>query len=107
MSPTESKTGQNKNQVRFFTTNDFDPNAVGKQWDLLKVVCSQPFDKHVSYGICFITLHAEKPKTTLILKEPAESNLPAGSFFRKRKEGGAEKEKTPSSKYIYKKNDRN
>ena len=92
MNPNESKTGKNPNQVRFFNKNDFDEKASNKQWDRVKIVCSQPFNKHVPFGLCFIKILGEKepgsevkkPLPLPMLKD--EETIEIGSFFKRKKD---------------------
>lgn len=49
------RTGRNKNGVHFFTTKDFNKDVVANEWERIKVVCSQPYDAHIRYGLaCFV-----------------------------------------------------
>lgn len=95
MNPNESKTSKNPNQVRFFDKKDFDQKACSKQWDRVKIVCSQPFNKHVPFGLCFIQVHGERDpeserrKGLPLRKE--EETISVGSFFKMKKESAEEK----------------
>lgn len=95
MSPPESKSSQNPNRVRCFSKSGLVESVSSEKWDLVKVLCTQPFNKHVQYGISFIKLHItedEKPKVKKSLvpekflsqkpKETAEGHakLFAGKF---------------------------
>lgn len=92
MNPHESKTSRNPNQVRFFSKNDFDEKSANTQWDRVKIVCSQPFNKHVPFGLCFIKILGEKepggetkkPLPMPMLKD--EETIEIGSFFKKKRE---------------------
>lgn len=49
------RAGKNKNAVHFFTSKDFNRDVAQHQWERLKVVCSQPYDSHIRYGLsCFV-----------------------------------------------------
>ena len=76
MSPLDSTNGNNKNRTRFFNKEDFNPTTAGKLWDRIKIVCSQPFNKHVPFGLCFVQVHGEKDETNSprvdILQKPSE-----------------------------------
>jgi len=100
MSPNESKSSTNQNHVRFFTAADFDPASVGKKWDLIKIVCVQPFVKTVPFGVCFLKVHGEAEKGLLPVKPAEEPSIAVGTFFRKRQEGASETAKPMSSKLI-------
>lgn len=45
-----------QNRVRFFTGNDLNQDLLTERWDRIKIICTQPFNKHVKYGIAFLTL---------------------------------------------------
>lgn len=92
MNPNESKTNKNPNAVRFFNKTDFEEKAANKQWDRVKVVCSQPFNKLVPFGLCFIKVLGEKepgsegkkPLPIPTLKD--DDTIKIGSFFKRKKD---------------------
>ncbi len=45
MTPSESHSLTNCNRVRIFNKEKLSPNSVNEKWDLIKVVCTQPFNK--------------------------------------------------------------
>lgn len=53
----EAKNGNNPNRVRCFTNNILVESVAKHKWDLIKIVCSQPFNSKIQYGLSFITLH--------------------------------------------------
>lgn len=57
MTPTESKNSSNTNRVRCFNREALVPTAAEHKWSLVKILCTQPFNKHVSYGLSFIKIH--------------------------------------------------
>lgn len=89
MSPQESASGENQNRTRFFNKSDFNQSAAGQAWDRIKVVCSQPFNKHVPYGLCFLQVQGEKEKINLPgvskIEEKKDEELQIGSFFKKKR----------------------
>lgn len=93
MNPNESKTSKNPNQVRFFSKDDLDEKTAKKQWDRIKIVCSQPFNKLVPYGLCFVEVKGEKEGGSegnkalpLPMLKKDEDTIEIGSFFRRKKE---------------------
>lgn len=56
MIPSEAKSMENVNRIRTFTSEQISPHAINDKWDLVKVICTQPFNKTVPYGICYIKL---------------------------------------------------
>merc|ERR1719186_1722386 len=74
--------------------------ALKQKWNLVKVICSQPFNKHTKYGISFIAISGveetlvkkekEEEKTVKLgafkLKSEEEDNLSIGSYFQHRKD---------------------
>lgn len=58
MSPQESKNSSNPNRVRCFPKNGLISDAAMERWDLVKVVCTQPYNRYVKYGLSFVKLHA-------------------------------------------------
>lgn len=56
---------RNMNQVKCFPSDSLVAETMNHEWDLVKIVCKQPFNKNLKYGIAFITLQtpaAIKPK---------------------------------------------
>lgn len=91
----EAKDGTNVNSVRFFKKADFTKPTCDEKWDRVKIVCTQPFNKHVQYGLAFVTLHAPGDPESgdasgslgrFALKEDKEDSPAVGSWFAKRKD---------------------
>lgn len=57
MTPIESKNSSNINRVRCFAQDGLVEDIASKKYDLIQVVCTQPFNKHVQYGLSFIKIH--------------------------------------------------
>lgn len=72
MTPRGSAQSDNPNRTRMFVTNDFCENIRDERWDRIKFVCTQPFNKHVQYGLSFVTLHS----STAIASERAATSSP-------------------------------
>lgn len=62
MTPQECRNETNLSRVRIFKQQDLNRTVQTEKWDRIRVVCTQPFNKHLQYGISFITIHApEEP----------------------------------------------
>ncbi|XP_030382054.1 DNA repair protein XRCC1 [Scaptodrosophila lebanonensis] len=57
MTPIESKNSSNTNRVRCFSSDALIASTLAEKWKLVKIVCTQPFNKHVQYGLSFIKIH--------------------------------------------------
>ncbi|GLV31338.1 XRCC1 [Carabus blaptoides fortunei] len=97
MTPMEARNLTNSNRVRLFTSKDLITPACEEKWDRVKVVCTQPFNKRVQFGLSFITLQTSQeakpddPGAPMSLGKftirPESPNfLTAGSLFARRKE---------------------
>ncbi len=111
MSPGESDQSTNTNRVRMFTKKDFLNPTAEEKWDRIKLVCSQPFNNRVQYGLSFIVVKGpeDKPKPVSLAglntevknedgnafmnfgqfhlkKEADDDDIHAESVFAKRKE---------------------
>ncbi|CAN7983918.1 unnamed protein product [Ixodes hexagonus] len=99
MSPMDARQGTNLNRVRMFSADKLSQTFAKEKWDRIKVVCTQPFNKTIQYGLAFITLHSPEemeskggPSTKAALgsfqlkDEEDETDLAVGSWFAKRKE---------------------
>uniref|UniRef100_A0A7N8XV86 DNA repair protein XRCC1 n=1 Tax=Mastacembelus armatus TaxID=205130 RepID=A0A7N8XV86_9TELE len=62
MSPTESRNGTNMNRVRFFGPNQLQKSTAQEKWDRVKIVCSQPYNKNIAYGVAFVKFHSPPDK---------------------------------------------
>ncbi|XP_074652454.1 DNA repair protein XRCC1-like [Tubulanus polymorphus] len=58
MNPLESRSNQNLNRVRLFEKDKLTQSCLEEKWDRIKIVCSQPFNKNIQYGLSFITVRS-------------------------------------------------
>lgn len=58
MSPMESRNNTNKYSVRMFGADKLSKTVANEKWDRVKVVCTQPFNKNITYGLSFIKFHS-------------------------------------------------
>lgn len=90
MSPLESRNSENINRVRCFYKDALMPDVRDDKWDLVKVTCTQPYNKRVQYGLCFVKIHTpdesnvahsidEKPKLNTSCEEVLD--LPKENVF--------------------------
>ncbi|XP_017346629.1 DNA repair protein XRCC1 isoform X1 [Ictalurus punctatus] len=100
MSPSESRGNSNLNRVRFFGPQQLVKSTSQEKWDRVKIVCTQPYNKNIAYGVAFIKFHSPPdnntpavtpPKLTKLgqfrVKEESQSpgsNLQPGSLFLSR-----------------------
>jgi len=54
--PLEARSEKNANRVKLFTAEKFNKSAATQKWDQVKIVCTQPFNKNIKYGISFLTV---------------------------------------------------
>lgn len=96
MTPVESRQSQNVNKVRMFSKNDLSKPECDEKWDRIKIVCTQPFNKHVQYGLNFINFHTNDIKVKVpvqsnkignfVLRPESPNNVTLGSLFVKQKD---------------------
>lgn len=53
----ESRVSENPNRVRCFGKDALMPDVSEETWEMVKVTCTQGFNKHVQYGLSFIKIH--------------------------------------------------
>ncbi|KAH8339660.1 hypothetical protein KR074_001958 [Drosophila pseudoananassae] len=63
MTPIESKNSSNQNRVRCFGASALNEDALKEKWTLLKITCTQPFNRHVPYGLSFVKVHVVASST--------------------------------------------
>lgn len=96
MTPMEARNLANNNRVRLFNYNDLNTTSRDEKWDRIKVICTQPFNKHVQYGLSFITIHSKNDQKEeenqglalgkFNLRPESPNLLTSGSFFAKKKQ---------------------
>ncbi|XP_035677969.1 DNA repair protein XRCC1-like [Branchiostoma floridae] len=99
MSPGESKQGNNPHRVRMFGSEKMSSSVKDQKWDRVKIVCTQPFNKNVQYGLSFIKFHSPPSGSPQAKKNPTpkklgkfalkdddddEDKVTIGSFFSKK-----------------------
>lgn len=57
MTPVESRNSNTINRVRCFSEDALVSSVAAEKWDLVKVICTQPYNKHVQYGLAFVKIH--------------------------------------------------
>lgn len=64
MSPVESRNSDPVNRVRCFGRSALVESLVESKckWDFVKIICTQPFNKRVQYGLSFVKLHSSDAK---------------------------------------------
>jgi DNA-repair protein XRCC1 len=93
----EARISSNPNRVRMFATDKLSKPVAEQKWDRIKVVCTQPFNRHIQYGVAFVTFHSvaadDEPASSsklgrfVVKNENDELNsFSAGSLFARRKD---------------------
>ncbi|XP_045611538.2 DNA repair protein XRCC1 [Procambarus clarkii] len=78
MSPIESRNSSDMNRVRMFGPDRLNKNVAGQKWDRLKIICTQPFNKQLQYGLSFITVRS--PGSDSSSSSPPAKITKLGSF---------------------------
>lgn len=56
MDPGECRSERNLQRVKMFDASKMNASFAAKKWDLVKVVCKQPYNKRIGFGISFIKI---------------------------------------------------
>ena len=56
MSVNEARVGDQVSRVRMFGQEKLASELCKEKWDIIKIISTQPFNKHLKYGISFISL---------------------------------------------------
>lgn len=64
MTINESRVSENPNRVRCFRKDALMPDVLDEKWELIKVTCTQGFNKHVKFGLSFIKVYTPDATTT-------------------------------------------
>ncbi|XP_022901738.2 DNA repair protein XRCC1 [Onthophagus taurus] len=94
MTPIEARQSSNTTKVRMFTYDQLSSPERDEKWDRIKIVCTQPFNRHVQYGLAFISLTSNEGKLDAVtphigkflVRSESPTNLGAGSLFARRNE---------------------
>lgn len=78
MTPIESKNSSNQNRVRCFSGSALVESVLPEKWKLLKIVCTQPFNRHVQYGLSFVKVHVVAAPANSAAPPKVKSLLPQG-----------------------------
>lgn len=117
MSPLESRNESHTNRVRMFGPDKLSQSVKDEKWDSVQIVCTQPFNKNITYGLSFIKFHSPSEKITEAPKTPEAENATAkigafklksddeedspfsvGSFFGKKKSQDSQDKQSSTSK---------
>ena len=74
LSPIESRNGSNFTRVRMFTEDKLNTEVAKEKWDIVKIICTQPFNKTIKYGLSFITIHSPEAKSEEIMTPKNKNN---------------------------------
>lgn len=92
MTISEARTMDRPNRVRCFPQDGSLIESVAKEkWDLVKIMCTQPFNNRVQYGLSFVTLHT-----------PSEENKKPESLGTQVKADNSAEKKSKFGKYMLK-----
>lgn len=112
MSPVDAKNGTNLNRVRVFSGDQFIKSIACQKWDLVKFVCSQPFNKTLQYGISFVFFHTPanvnpeaddkniKVDNLLNDEESDSTQFKPGSLFQASRQTSCDKDNSQSKSSI-------
>ena len=114
MTPSESRSNTNRNQVKLLKSSDLNKTCLNEKWDRLKIICEQKFNRINPFGLCFIKLYspstlADETNQTEILNkstvsinqdddddETGKEQSKIGSFFAKKQQEKKLKSAEPS-----------
>lgn len=85
MSPLESRNETHTNRVRMFGPEKLSQSVKDEKWDCVQIVCTQPFNKNIAFGLSFIKFHSPSEKAEDVPINAEAENAPSklGSFIVK------------------------
>lgn len=90
MTPADCRNAINVNRVRCFHKGALVETVAIEKWELVKIICTQPYSKQFQFGLSFVKLHVlaeslDKTKTKPLVPETfvATSSTSAASPFAK------------------------
>ncbi|CAF2317220.1 unnamed protein product [Rotaria sp. Silwood2] len=116
MTPSESRSNTNRNQVKLLKSYDLNKACLNEKWDRLKIICEQKFNRLNQFGLCFIKLYSPSTssdetnqtgslnKSSIIISnddddddETGKEQSKIGSFFAKKQAEKTLKTSEPSA----------
>lgn len=81
MTPSESRLGTDADGIYIFLPQDLATAEKDKTWDMLKITCSQPFNKLQKYGLSHVVARSALPVKEEIPSSPSNcaADLPSKS----------------------------
>lgn len=64
MSPQEARNETNLQRVRMFRAQELNKATLTEKWDRVRLVCTQPFNQHLKYGLSFVTINGQEDEST-------------------------------------------
>ncbi|XP_053658071.1 DNA repair protein XRCC1 [Anopheles marshallii] len=64
MNAVDSRNSTGTNGVQCFNSSALIPSVASEKWDLVKFICTQPFNSRVRYGLTFVALHTSSRTET-------------------------------------------
>ncbi|XP_065836049.1 DNA repair protein XRCC1-like isoform X2 [Oscarella lobularis] len=91
MSPSDCKNGANASRVRMFGMDNLNKTTVKEKWDRVKIICTQPYNKTVKYGLSFVRFLGPQEASSkdslsfggFKLRDDASDDVTVGSAFKK------------------------
>lgn len=98
MTPLESRNSEPVNRVRCFSKSALVEEVVESKckWDLVKIICTQPYNRHVQYGIAFIKLHSPDAKDAIETVPSSDQQKFFGNFKIREESPDSDKESPQS-----------
>jgi DNA-repair protein XRCC1 len=91
MSPTESRSNTNRNEIRLLKSDELNKTCLNEKWSRLKIICEQKFNRINQFGLNFIKLYSEKDNPKKLLNnledeedETEQEQSKIGTFFAKK-----------------------
>ncbi|TKR93227.1 hypothetical protein L596_007723 [Steinernema carpocapsae] len=80
MTQMESRNGRPGDRVRIFGEADMIPSVMNQKWDVVKVMCHQPFNDHVAFGLGFFKVEGDADEEIVASPLKSQSNVPSISM---------------------------
>jgi DNA-repair protein XRCC1 len=58
MTPSESRSDTNRNQVKLIKSDELNKNCLNGKWNRVKIICEQKFNRSTPFGLCFVKFYS-------------------------------------------------
>lgn len=75
MSITECRNETSPNRVRCFGKSALVQEVAERKWQMVKIICTQPYNRSFKYGLAFVKIHTPAPSPKSVTDDNSEEEM--------------------------------